>query len=211
MWRKAPQLKYIGLPIPFFFKSKFNFSQTVGEIVFVSFEVEKMRMFLVQSIVHWYWILARSWDAVVSFTMWNYWLKDGSNGGNGRLSWTYRPWRRFVALGVIGASIRCKQSGHEAKSTILHTLWTGFEVNADSYHAELYGLVLKSTRTIIMLNGCCCVYGCSNWSGHSFPKDTFLRKQWQIAVRRENLMPTGSSIVCKIHFLQSDYHVSEYM
>ena len=69
MWRKAPQLKYIGLPIPFFFKSKFNFRQTVGEIVFVGFKVEKMRMFLVQSIVHWYWILAWSWDAVVSFTM----------------------------------------------------------------------------------------------------------------------------------------------
>ena len=30
-------LKYIGLPIPFFSKSKFNFSQTVGEMVFVSF------------------------------------------------------------------------------------------------------------------------------------------------------------------------------
>ena len=30
--------------------SKFNFSQTVGEMVFVSFEVEKMRMFLVQSV-----------------------------------------------------------------------------------------------------------------------------------------------------------------
>ena len=45
----------------------FNFSQTVGENVFVSFEVEKMRMFLVQSITRWCWVLVRSWGAVVSF------------------------------------------------------------------------------------------------------------------------------------------------
>ena len=70
MWRKALLLKYIELP---FLKkkkkkkkkkkSKFNISQTVGEMVFVSFEVEKMRMFLVQSIVRWYWVLVRSWGA----------------------------------------------------------------------------------------------------------------------------------------------------
>ena len=41
-------------------KSTFKFSQTVGEMVFVSFEVEKMRMFLVQSIVRWCWVLVRS-------------------------------------------------------------------------------------------------------------------------------------------------------
>ena len=75
----------------------------------------------------------------------------------------------------------------------------------------LYGPILKSTRTVIMPNGCCGVYGCSNRLGHSLPKDTFWRKQWQIAVRMENFTPTGSSIVCKIHFLESDYHVSEYM
>ena len=46
-----------------------NFSQTVGEMVFVSFKVEKMRMFLVQSIVHWCWVLVQSWGAVVSFPM----------------------------------------------------------------------------------------------------------------------------------------------
>ena len=35
---------------------------------FVSFEVEKMRMFLVQSMVRWCrWVLMRSWGAVVSF------------------------------------------------------------------------------------------------------------------------------------------------
>ena len=31
----------------FFFKSTFSFSQTVGELVFVSFEVETIRKFLV--------------------------------------------------------------------------------------------------------------------------------------------------------------------
>ena len=53
----------------FFLKSMFNFSQTVGEVVSVSFEVEKMRIFLVQSIVHWCWVLVQSWGAVVSFPM----------------------------------------------------------------------------------------------------------------------------------------------
>ena len=69
MEKKNLLLKYIGLPIPpsSFFKSKFNFSQTVGEMVFVSFEVEKMRMFLVQSVVCWYCVLVRSQGAVVSF------------------------------------------------------------------------------------------------------------------------------------------------
>ena len=60
-------MKYIGLPIPFKKISKFNFSQTIGEMVFVSFELEKMRMFLVQLIVRWYWVLVRSWGAAVSF------------------------------------------------------------------------------------------------------------------------------------------------
>ena len=67
VWRKALLLKYIGLPLPPFFLITFNFGQTVGEMVFVSFEVEKMRMFLVQSIVRWCWVLVRSWGAVVSF------------------------------------------------------------------------------------------------------------------------------------------------
>ena len=62
MWRKALLLEYLGLLIPLFF----NLRSTVGETVFVSFEVEKMRMFLVQSIVRWYWVLVRSWGAVVS-------------------------------------------------------------------------------------------------------------------------------------------------
>ena len=60
----------------------------------------------------------------------------------------YRPWRRLVALGVIGASVRCKQSGREAKSTILHTLRTGFEVNADNNHAERLLLCLWVLQSI---------------------------------------------------------------
>ena len=62
-----PSIKVHRVTDPLFSKSKFNFSQTVGEMVFVSFEVEKMRMFLVQSVVHWYCVLVRSWGAVVSF------------------------------------------------------------------------------------------------------------------------------------------------
>ena len=72
VWRKALLLKHIGFPIPplffsSFFLYTFNFSQTVGEMVFVSFEVEKMIIFLVQSIVRWCWVLVRSWSAAVSF------------------------------------------------------------------------------------------------------------------------------------------------
>ena len=62
---KSPFIKVHRVTDPLFFKS--NFSRTVCEMVFVSFEVEKMRMFLVQSVVHWYCVLLRSRDAVVSF------------------------------------------------------------------------------------------------------------------------------------------------
>ena len=64
---KSPSIKVRRVTDPPFFKSTFNFSQTVGKMVFVSFEVEKMRTFLVQSIVRWCWVLVRSWGAVVSF------------------------------------------------------------------------------------------------------------------------------------------------
>ena len=69
---KSPSIKVHRVTDPFkknkkIKKSTFNFSQTVGEMVFVSFEVEKMRVFLVQSIVRWCWVLVRSWGAVVSF------------------------------------------------------------------------------------------------------------------------------------------------
>ena len=54
---KSPSIKVHRVTDPPLKKnSTFNFSQTVGEMVFVSFEVEKVRMFLVQSIVRWYWV-----------------------------------------------------------------------------------------------------------------------------------------------------------
>ena len=64
---KSPSIKVHRVTDPFKKTPKFNFSQTVGEMVFVSFEVEKMRMFLVQSIVGWYCVLVWLWGAVVSF------------------------------------------------------------------------------------------------------------------------------------------------
>ena len=66
---KSPSIKVHRVTDPPFKKKrkKFNFSQTVGEMVFVRFEVEKMRMFLVQSVIRWYCVLVRSWGAVVSF------------------------------------------------------------------------------------------------------------------------------------------------
>ena len=65
---KSPSIKVHRVTDPFWRKkSTFNFSQTVGEMVFVSFEIEKMRIFLVQSIVRWCWVFVRSWSAVVSF------------------------------------------------------------------------------------------------------------------------------------------------
>ena len=67
---KSPSIKVRRVTdTPLKKKSTFNFSQTVGEMVFVSFEVEKMRMFLVQSIVRWCWVLVQSWGAVVSFPL----------------------------------------------------------------------------------------------------------------------------------------------
>ena len=66
---KSPFIKVHRVTNALFLKSMINFSQTVGEMVFVSFKVEKMRMFLVQSIVHWCWVLVRSRGVVVSFSM----------------------------------------------------------------------------------------------------------------------------------------------
>ena len=70
---KSPSIKVQRVTDPpfififLYFLSTFNFSQTVGEMVFVSFEVGKMRMFLVQSIVRWCWVLVRLWGAAVTF------------------------------------------------------------------------------------------------------------------------------------------------
>ena len=67
---KSPSIKVHWVTDPIlFFLSTFNFSQTVGEMVFVSFEVEKMRMFLVQSVACWNCVLVWLWGVVVSFSM----------------------------------------------------------------------------------------------------------------------------------------------
>ena len=42
---KSPSIKVHRVTNPPLFIYTFNFSQTVGEMVFVSFEIEKMRMF----------------------------------------------------------------------------------------------------------------------------------------------------------------------
>ena len=49
-------------------------------VFIVSFEVEKMKMFLIQSMVRWYWVLVRSCGAAVSFPVSNHWPKRRSVG-----------------------------------------------------------------------------------------------------------------------------------
>ena len=61
-----------------------------------------------------------------------------------------------------------------------------------------------------MPNCCCTVLKCSNRGGHEFPKDNIRCKAWVIAIRREEKggkkwWPTANSIVCKRHFLATDY------
>ena len=71
---KSPSIKVHRVTDPRFLNLRSTLVRLFsGETVFVSFEVEKMRMFLVQSIVRWYWVLVRSWGAVVSFPVWNHW------------------------------------------------------------------------------------------------------------------------------------------
>ena len=52
----------------------------------------------------------------------------------------------------------------------------------------------------------CCVPGCTQRTGHSFPmSDTQRMKAWKVAVRRDHWQPTKHSIVCKNHFAETDY------
>jgi len=52
----------------------------------------------------------------------------------------------------------------------------------------------------------CCVYKCSNPSGHRFPKNVELRKKWVVAIKREESFVIGDrTIVCYEHFLPEDY------
>ena len=65
----------------------------------------------------------------------------------------------------------------------------------------------------------CVVPGCKSGYGyqsklpegvrkHRFPKDPVIRDIWRKAIPRQNWEPTDSSIICSLHFHDSDY-VSE--
>ncbi|XP_038063178.1 uncharacterized protein LOC119733886 [Patiria miniata] len=62
-----------------------------------------------------------------------------------------------------------------------------------------------------MPGSCCAVFGCCHRGGHTFPKDKKIRNQWRRAIKRDSFKPirpwwpTASSLVCKAHFLDSDY------
>ncbi len=61
-----------------------------------------------------------------------------------------------------------------------------------------------------MPSTCCSVPGCSNRGGHEFPADIDRRKDWVIAIRRDNgkgglWEPTKWSVVCQAHFKAEDY------
>ena len=62
---------------------------------------------------------------------------------------------------------------------------------------------------------CCCVPGCSNTGGHKFPVNEKRRKAWVLAIKRQDgqnkgkaWTPTSTSVVCKKHFLPTDYKES---
>lgn len=56
---------------------------------------------------------------------------------------------------------------------------------------------------------CYCVPGWSNKGGHYFPKDMKLRKKWIFSIRRNSSEQKyklwETSVVCREHFLPSDY------
>ena len=53
---------------------------------------------------------------------------------------------------------------------------------------------------------CCCVPGCSKRSsGHKFPKDKSLWKQWLHAIRRAKFKPSEFSRICSDHFKSEDF------
>ncbi|XP_051795799.1 THAP domain-containing protein 6-like [Acanthochromis polyacanthus] len=61
----------------------------------------------------------------------------------------------------------------------------------------------------------CSAYGCSNErcketrargiTFHRFPKDSSLRRQWELAVRRKGFVPTKRSVLCSEHFKAEDF------
>ncbi|XP_046886576.1 THAP domain-containing protein 6-like isoform X2 [Hypomesus transpacificus] len=61
----------------------------------------------------------------------------------------------------------------------------------------------------------CAAYACSNRrtlanrargiSFHKFPKDKYMRKKWEVALRREGFTASDSSVLCSQHFKQGDF------
>ena len=57
----------------------------------------------------------------------------------------------------------------------------------------------------------CCVPMCTNSGGHRFPKDESIKLKWRVAIKRidpqtkQLWMPGDLDVVCKMHFLPSDY------
>uniref|UniRef100_A0A3Q2PUQ3 THAP-type domain-containing protein n=1 Tax=Fundulus heteroclitus TaxID=8078 RepID=A0A3Q2PUQ3_FUNHE len=61
----------------------------------------------------------------------------------------------------------------------------------------------------------CLAYGCTNKRAlqtrsrgitfHKFPKDTTLRKKWELAVRRDGFVATNHSMLCSEHFKEEDF------
>ncbi|CAC5417615.1 unnamed protein product [Mytilus coruscus] len=63
-----------------------------------------------------------------------------------------------------------------------------------------------------MPSTCCCVPNCSNRGGHVFPQNEKIKKKWIKAIKRNMdgnryrlWKPSKTSVVCKLHFLPSDY------
>ena len=64
-----------------------------------------------------------------------------------------------------------------------------------------------------MPNTQCCVPGCNNKGGHSFPGEKTLRDRWAVAVKRcdsrtgkgKLWQPSRHSVVCCEHFKEDDY------
>ncbi|XP_034031425.1 THAP domain-containing protein 6 [Thalassophryne amazonica] len=61
----------------------------------------------------------------------------------------------------------------------------------------------------------CAAYSCSNRrtatdrargiTFHKFPKDKYVRKKWEVALRREGFTASNSSVLCCEHFKQGDF------
>ena len=61
-----------------------------------------------------------------------------------------------------------------------------------------------------MPSTCCCVPGCHQRGGHSFPTDSTQRKAWIHAIKRGSdrfkaWEPNQHSVVCGSHFRSEDY------